>query len=142
MQRTKKPLPIPAAWNSAFTELPQQRSAKALGFRSLGRSRAASRAVCVRLASVWLTLWTFFATTSLFFRAYAMLSDVHVSRYQPTFVFDEKEQNFVANGWLQAEFDWRDDGDVVRDDDGRLAAWDRQSGCTTPSNASVWTTSK
>ena len=49
--RSEKPLPIPAARNSAFTELPPQRSATGLPFRSLRRSRAGPVAVSVRLAS-------------------------------------------------------------------------------------------
>lgn len=73
-----------------------------------------------------LTLWTFVWTVGLFLNTYAMRSKVHIARYQLTIAFDEVEQNFVANEWLDVKFDWHDDGDLVRDAEGKLAAWDQQ----------------
>lgn len=73
-----------------------------------------------------IAIGTFVVTIGLFFNYYAMLSKLQVSRYQLTLDFNDNEQNFVANEWLQAEFDWRDDDDLVRNAEGAIAGWDQQ----------------
>ena len=56
-----------------------------------------------------------------------MFSKVHLSSYRVELAFDPAKNGFVAEDAIAADFEWVDDGDVVRHPDGSLASWSAQS---------------
>jgi hypothetical protein len=62
----------------------------------------------------------------LMFQPHALFSPIAVQAYRLDITFDSAQQAFVAQEWMDASFEWVDNGDVARTQDGSVLPWDQQ----------------